>query len=285
MTRRGQPDILGRPRGFRIPQLRACSGRPPLVATVATHSVHVGELSMHVWTRLTPLVAVAIVVSASANAKPTSIEKQYKAAVKLESSGDVASALAAFEAIPPEQRDYNTLLHIAGCKKKLGRLLDAEQAYEAIRTDPKADIATVETAASDLEDVRSRIPRLRIRLTPGTTGVVVTVDGVAVTPPLEHRTNPGEHAVVTKRGELVVHERRVVVQEAVAIDVEIDAPVNTPAPRPSAAPVVIRDGGSDQAGTMPTLPFASILCRWCRSRRWRRSQHVRRSFRARQRRG
>lgn len=111
--------------------------------------------------RCARILAIAVLLaSTSATAKPAAIDKQYKAALKLENSGDLAGALAAFEAIPAEQRDYNTKLHIAGCKKKLGRLLDAEKDYEAIRTDPKADTATVETAASDLEDLRGRIPKI-----------------------------------------------------------------------------------------------------------------------------
>jgi hypothetical protein len=183
------------------------------------------------------LAAVVFVSSASAlAAKPASFEKQYKAAVKLENSGDLTGALAAFEAIPAESRDYNAKLHIASCKKKLGRLLEAAKDYDAIRTDPKADSATVDTAASDLEDVRGRTPKIRLRLTAATTGVVVTVDGAEVTAPTEHLVNPGEHAVIAKRGEAVVYERRLTLPESAAVEVEIDAPV---APKANAAPPVV----------------------------------------------
>ncbi len=174
-----------------------------------------------------------------------SLEQQYKAAVKLEVSGDIVGALAAFEAISPS--DYATKLHIASCKRKLGRFLDAERDYESIATDPNADSATRDTAASDLDDLRTRIPKLRLRFSAGTSGVIVTIDGTAVKVPGEHRTNPGAHEVVGKRGNSVVYERRVNLAESSSIEVEIDAPgaahagppgqkETPPAPPPTSTP-------------------------------------------------
>ncbi|MBI2390075.1 MAG: hypothetical protein HYV09_10840 [Deltaproteobacteria bacterium] len=162
-------------------------------------------------------------------------DKEYKIAVKLENAGDLVAALAAFEAIPESARDYNTKLHIASCKKKLGRLKEAAQDYEKIKNDPKADTPTVETAASDLEDVERRIPKIRVRLAAATTAVVVMVDGAEVKPPVDHPVNPGEHEVIAKRGAKVVYERRVTLPESAAVEVEIDAPI---AATPSAQPEV-----------------------------------------------
>ena len=71
------------------------------------------------------MAAVLGLATPRALAAPTS-DKAYKAAVKLEASGDVTGALAAFEAIPVVQRDFPTRLHIASCKYKLNRLLEAE---------------------------------------------------------------------------------------------------------------------------------------------------------------
>lgn len=51
-------------------------------------------------------LAVAGAAPASA-AKPKTFEKEYKAAVKLENAGDLMGALAAFEAIPEDKRDYD----------------------------------------------------------------------------------------------------------------------------------------------------------------------------------
>ena len=48
--------------------------------------------------RAVMLAAVVVLGSASAMAKPYTFEKQYKAAVKQENTGDITGALAAFEA-------------------------------------------------------------------------------------------------------------------------------------------------------------------------------------------
>jgi hypothetical protein len=156
----------------------------------------------------------------------------YKKGVKLENAGDLVGALASFESIPDVARDFNARLHIASCKKKLGRMLEAEKDYEAIRTDPKADGATVDTAASDLEDLRSRIPKLVIKATPATRDVAVTVDGVESKLPATLSVNPGAHAVVASRAGDVVFKREVTLTESTQIEVLVDAP------SPS-APVVV----------------------------------------------
>ncbi len=148
----------------------------------------------------------------------------YKSGVKLENSGDLVGALAAFESIPAEKRDFNARLHIAGCKKKLGRLLEAERDYDAIRTDAKADPATVETAASDLEDLRPRIPKLVVKLSPATKDVKVAIDGHEAKVPTTVAVNPGTHSVVATRGDAQVFKRDVTMSESMSIEVEIDAP-------------------------------------------------------------
>ncbi len=161
----------------------------------------------------------------------------YKTGVKLENSGDLVGALASFESIPAEKRDFNAKLHIASCKKKLGRMLEAERDYEAIRTDPKADSATVDTAASDLEDLRPRIPRLVVKLTPATRDVAVTVDGGEAKLPLTLSVNPGLHTVVATRAGEVAFKREVTLSESTTIEVLVDAP-SPSAPAVVTAPVV-----------------------------------------------
>lgn len=200
-------------------------------------------------------LALILVSSTAIAAKPYAYEKQYKAAVKQENSGDLVGALAAFEAIPESSRDWNTKLHISGCKKKLGRLKDAEKSYEAIKNDPKADTATVETAASDLEDVRTRIPKIRLRLTAATTGVIVTVDGEEITPPVEHKVDPGEHAVLAKRGDKVVYERRLTLPESASVEVEIDAPATPAAKAVLPPPPIAKDVPAPTGGASRALPF------------------------------
>jgi hypothetical protein len=160
----------------------------------------------------------------------------YKTGVKLENSGDLVGALAAFESIGVEKRDFNARLHIASCKKKLGRLLEAERDYEAIRTDPKADPATVETAASDLEDLRPRIPKLVVKLSAATKDVKVSIDGHDAKVPTTVTVNPGTHSIIATRGDAQVFKRDVTMAESTTIEVEVDAPAAASAPVSVAPP-------------------------------------------------
>ena len=158
----------------------------------------------------------------------------YKTGVKLENSGDLVGALAAFESIPEAKRDFNTRLHIAGVREKLGRYLEAEKDYEAIRTDPKADAATVDTAAAALQDLRARIPKLVVKVTAATTGVKVSLDGKEITHPATTAVNPGTHVVVATRGTEQVFKREVTIAESTTLEVLVDAPAasSTTAPAP-----------------------------------------------------
>ncbi len=209
--------------------------------------------------RYQAVVVAIVLLGASARGEAQPNQQQYKAAVKLEVAGDLVGALAGFETIPSEQRDYNTKLHIAGCKKKLGRLKAAEKDYEAIAKDTKADAATVETAESDLADVRARIPKIRIRMTAATAGVVVTVDGDAVTPPVEYRVDPGEHEVLAKRGGAIVYERRVTLPESAGVEVVIEAgtgaAAGTAPPPPPAAVSDVATDAKPRGSAVGPLPF------------------------------
>ncbi|MGZ3454929.1 MAG: hypothetical protein ACXVEF_35330 [Polyangiales bacterium] len=148
----------------------------------------------------------------------------YKTGVKLENAGDLVGALASFESIPEAKRDFNTRLHIAGVREKLGRYLEAEKDYEAIRTDPKADPATVDTAAAALQDLRARIPKLVVKVTAATTGVKVTLDGKEITHPATTAVNPGTHTVIAVRGTEQVFKREVTIAESTTLEVLVDAP-------------------------------------------------------------
>lgn len=175
------------------------------------------------------------------------IEQQYKASLKLEKEGDLVGALAGFEAIPEAKRDFNTRFHIAGLKEKLGRLLEAERDYETIRTDPKADSPSVESAAGALQDLRPRIPKLVVKLTTATSGVNVTIDGHDTKVPVTVNVNPGTHSVVATRGTDQVFRRDVTMAESTTIEVFVDAPapaappVVAPAASPSASPSGMAD--------------------------------------------
>jgi hypothetical protein len=209
------------------------------------------------------LAFAAAVFAAPLVAAPGPFEQTYRDAVKAESSGDVVGALARFEAIPPGSRDFLVRLHIASCKRKLARFLESAKELEAILADPRIDEATRETAQSDLDDLRTHTPKLFVRLSVGTSGLEITLDGEAVAVPVTRLLNPGAHLVVARRSGREVFRREVVLAEGMLLEVEIDAPVGRvampsqsvgvevggnalPAGAPSgpqSAPHAVRDGG------------------------------------------
>jgi hypothetical protein len=191
--------------------------------------------------------ALALVVTLLAGSAWGQPNDAYKKGVKLENSGDLVGALASFESIAVAKRDWNTRLHIASVKRKLGRFSEAEQDLETIRTDPKADQPTIDTAASDLEDLRTRIPKLVIKLTTATTDVRVEVDGKSTTPPVTIAENPGAHSVVATRNDSVVFRRDVTLAESTTVEVLIDAPA--PAATSVVAPPLHKDVPSPREET------------------------------------
>lgn len=199
------------------------------------------------------------------------VSKQYKAAVKLEVSGDVLGALKAFEEIPEPKRDFNTRLHIAGCKKKLGRLLAAEADYEAIRTDKKADQPTIDTAASDLEDLRPRIPIIKVRTQASSSSVEVTLDERTIVVPSATRVDPGDHVVRATRGGEVVFERKLHLDEGSTVDVLVElptpalAPVKAPEKPAASKPIVTEARSSDR---MLGWTFAGLTALFAGSATW-----------------
>jgi hypothetical protein len=184
------------------------------------------------------IASLASLASASLAAPSASSAdaRTYKEAVKLESDGDVVGALAKFESIPEAKRDFLVRLHIASCKHKLGRFLASQRELEGILADPKVDAATRETAQSDLDDLRARTPKVSLRVSAATTGVVVTLDGEVVTPPTGRTLDPGVHVVIATREGTQVFKRELQLTEATSIDVEIDAPAARAASPGPAAP-------------------------------------------------
>lgn len=81
------------------------------------------------------------------------------------------------------------------------------------------------------------------------------MDGSEVQPPIEHRVNPGEHAILAKRGEAVVYERRVTLPESASVEVEIDAPTTLPPSAPKTVPASNPDVLAPHSSGMSPLPF------------------------------
>ncbi len=169
-------------------------------------------------------------------AAPSAAEQTYRDAAKAEAGGDVVGALAKFESIPPAARDFLVRLHIASCKRKLGRFLESARDLEAILADPSVDEATRETAQGDLDELRTRTPKLYVRRSVATADVRATLDGVPLALPVTTPLNPGAHVVAATRDRREIFRREVVLAEGMSLEIEIDAPTSR-APAPPATVV------------------------------------------------
>lgn len=191
-----------------------------------------------------------LLATASAAAGPYKHETEYKAAVKTEVSGDVAGALKMFEAIPASERDIATHVHIASCKRKLKRFVDADRDLEATLKLPGVDDAWRDTIASDRAMLEEQIARLAIT---APADVVVAVDGAAADLSSEVRVDPGPHVVVATRNGVKVFEKTIDATPGKRVPLVIEI-AGAPAPPPSSAPVVETPAAQPSAG-LPAWPF------------------------------
>jgi hypothetical protein len=186
---------------------------------------------------------IAPALVAAPNTLSPAHERIYKQGVKQQNAGDAAAALATFESIPPAARHWDTRLHIAACKQRLGRYLDAARDLEDLIAEAQASKlpagekeALVDTAQSDLDLVHEQTPKITVRLSARTAGVVTTVDGSIVTPPATVSVDPGTHIVSATRAGAVVFRKDVDLAPAQSVQVEVDAlsPAKGDTPAPAA---------------------------------------------------
>lgn len=189
-------------------------------------------------------VTATLLVAGTPHAVPLKLNPAHKAkyslGVKKQNGGEFAVALASFESIPVADRSYDTRLHIASCKARLGRMMDAVAELEEIVRLAKSDQlspsdrdAIVDTAKSDLQQLQLEAPHLSVTITARSTGLVVRVDGVAVNPPVDAMLDPGAHVVTAFRDAEEVFKRDVAAERHGKYVIEIDnAPVVTTAPLP-----------------------------------------------------
>lgn len=189
------------------------------------------------------LLCAVVVVESVAGAVPLQLNPTYKSkysdGVKKQNAGEYAVALATFESIPVNDRSYDTRLHIATCKAKLGRLLDAAADLEDIIALAKSDKlpgtqreAIIDTAKSDLDELLLETPRLSISSTPRSTNISATLDGAALTLPADRALDPGLHVLVATREGKEVFRKEVTLERRAKQTVEIDV-------APPASPIVV----------------------------------------------
>lgn len=206
----------------------------------------------------TALLVATLGVAASAHAVPMKLnpahKSKYSDGVKKQNAADYAAALASFESIPVADRTYDARLHIATCKAHLGRMKDAAADLEEIANVAKSDKlspserdAIIDTANSDLQQIKIEAPHLSVTVTTRSVGLVVKVDDVEVKPPFEGMLDPGAHTVIALRGDEQVFKRDVTAERNGKYVIEIDNAPAAVAPAPKVekpAPVVVEKSGA-----------------------------------------
>jgi hypothetical protein len=150
---------------------------------------------------------------------------------------------------------------------KLGQLLEAVDTYEqTIRLKlpadaPEAYLAAVQTARSEVEGVRARLPRLKLTVT-GTTSTdptQVSIDGKPTPSALlgvERPVDPGVHHFLVQVAGQVRARRDLTAVEGESYQVELDArPV---APTEATTPLATPDDNEPTSSSRRTLAFAAL---------------------------
>jgi hypothetical protein len=92
------------------------------------------------------------------------------------------------------------LFNIATCHERLGRLLQAEAVFERAldeaRTHKDAEVES--EALAKLASLKDEIPRIVLRLAPGTEGAVATLDESPLATLGPERLNPGSHRLAVR---------------------------------------------------------------------------------------
>lgn len=173
---------------------------------------------------------------------PAAVAKRaFDEGVELEKKGDYTGALVKFREAEQNKATAGVRYHKAYCLEMTGKLVAAEDEYEAAtqvaRETSKAD--TLEAIKKQLEPLRARVPRLSMRLLTPVKDVSVSVDDakrdVVLLDGRTFRVDPGEHMVVVKARGHKTFSRKVNAPEAVTttVNITLDPERKEPPPPPS----------------------------------------------------
>lgn len=205
--------------------------------------------------RLTTATALAALFAASpADAQPSRdpamAEALFASAKALLDQGDWPAACAKFRASMALDPAVSTMLKIAKCHEREGKLALAwSDVHEALKVNKsvnqpeKRRRELEEYARKLLADLEPRVPRIRVRVTGAPAGLRLTYDGrpipiEAVDEPLP--VDPGTHEIVAEAQGYLPLRKVVTLVEGQALDVDLTLAPSVPsADAPSKAPPII----------------------------------------------
>jgi hypothetical protein len=134
----------------------------------------------------TPPVVAPVDAAGGAEADKLRAQRLFDEALALRDQGRWQDSCARFRESMAADAAVGTLLNVAGCSVKEGKLTQAIEEYERLeeintRTrDPDRQRNVQEQANTALKDLKRRLPRLVLKISPASAAARVIVDGKAV---------------------------------------------------------------------------------------------------------
>lgn len=204
----------------------------------------------NVRTWLTVAAALALAGASPSPARAddrAAAEALFNAAKELMGQGKAEEACPKFEASYKLDKTLGTLLNLADCHEKTGKIATAWAEWaEGVDRATKAADSRADYAKQRRDALTGKLPKLQITVTNKRPGLDVLrdetrVDEAVFGVPLP--IDPGKHAIVVKRGEQVIERREVEVAEGATATVTLDLEaIEKAAPPPPPAPTTTAGG-------------------------------------------
>lgn len=176
----------------------------------------------------------------------------FDEATALKSKDDWAGACPKFESSYKLDPALGTLLNLANCFEKIGKIASAWARWEeAYQWATKNNDDRAEYAKNNRDALAPRLPKLKIAVTNPVAALSIERDTAGVLPAMYGSSlpvDPGEHTVFVKRGDEVLKTEKIKVAEAQSAEVALDLAAiekAAPPPKPKKDVVVV--------GPSPTL--------------------------------
>ncbi len=184
-------------------------------------------LALSLATSMVPLAALAAPKPGVSDEDRKKAIEFYKQGQAFQEAGKWEEALGKFEEVSKIVMTPGTRFNIALCKENLGRFLEALDDYSAAERDAKAEkkAETEKKAHDNGEALKTRIPKLVLKVPSGLDGLAITLDGKPIDPAnLELSVDPGKHKIEASADKRVPFSAEVNVAEKESKEVKIRLP-------------------------------------------------------------
>ena len=200
-------------------------------------------------------IAACAIAPRDARADDTAATAQalFDEATALKAKEDWAGACPKFESSYKLDPALGTLLNLANCFEKLGKIASAWARWEeAFQWATKNGDDRAEYAKTQRDALVPRLPKLKIEVTSRAAALSIERDTTKVTEPMYGASlpvDPGDHTIFVKRDDEVLKTEKIKVVEAQSAEVKLDlAAIEKAAPPPKP-----KGGGVVVVGPSPTL--------------------------------